>query len=57
VDSENGKSNTWKSAKEWMDITGLCGFTGESSYHKRMMTDLVSENFLERKDNKLRLKK
>jgi hypothetical protein len=57
LNSEKGKSNTWKTAKEWMDITGLCGFKKDSSYHFAIMTCLINENFLERKDNKLRLKK
>ena len=56
VDTEKGKSNTWKSAKEWMEITGLCGFKNHTCYHYNVMTYLVNDKFLERKDNKLRVK-
>lgn len=49
------KSNSWKSAKEWQEITGLCGYAGNSSYHYVIMTRLVDEKFLKRENNKLRL--
>jgi hypothetical protein len=39
-----------------MKITGLCGYKNANNYHMRLMTDLVKENFLERNNNRLRLK-
>ena len=55
VQSEEGKTNTWKTAAQWFDITGLCGFKNKTTHHHKIMTRLVKEDFLERKDNKLRL--
>jgi hypothetical protein len=49
--------NTWKTAKEWRDMTGLCGFVLESSYHFAIMTTLVKDAFLERNGNRTRVKK
>ena len=49
--------NTWKTAKEWRDITGLCGYVLESSYHFAIMTTLVKDEFLERNGNRTRVKK
>ena len=53
-DSE--KENHWKTAREWLTITGLCGFKNRTSYHYNVMTHLVKEGLLERKENKLRVK-
>ena len=47
--------NTFKKVKEWLKITGLCGFKNKDTYHSTMMTQLVKNNFLERINNKLRL--
>lgn len=55
VEKEHDNNNTWKTAKEWLAIIGLCGFKNETSYHHSMMTYLVKEKFLERQNNKLRL--
>lgn len=55
VDSPKGKENTFKTAKEWLEITGLCGFKNNTTYHSSVMTQLVQRSFLERKNNKLRL--
>lgn len=47
--------NTFKSVNEWLKITGLCGFKNKPTHHHAMMSQLVKNNFLERKNNKLRL--
>ena len=53
---DTGK-NSYKSAKEWLEITGLCGFKNKTVHHHKMMSVLVQTYFLERNsDNKLRLK-
>jgi hypothetical protein len=53
---ESDKKNTFKTAKDWLTITGLCGFKNKTSYHHSMMTYLVQELFLERNShNQLRL--
>ncbi len=52
-----GNENTWKTANEWLDITGLCGFKNKTSLHHSMLTHLVRHKFLERLDNKVRLLK
>ena len=56
VNSDVGKKNTWKTAKEWLKITGLCGFKNKTTHHSSMMKELVKCFFLERKDNKLRVR-
>lgn len=56
IDSDEGKANTWKTAARWLEITGLCGFKNKTTYHHKIMTRLVEEKFLERKNYKLRLK-
>lgn len=55
VKSNIGKENTFKTANEWLQITGLCGFKNKTVLHHKMMTYLVSKNILERNGNKLRL--
>jgi len=56
-DSTTGTKNRWKSAAQWFEITGLCGYKNKTTVHHKMMTRLVEEDFLERQNNKLRLKK
>jgi hypothetical protein len=48
--------NTYKKAKEWLKITGLCGFKNVTTYHMIVMSRLTCENFLERHENQLRIK-
>ena len=53
--TKEGKMNKWKTAKEWLNITGLCGFESKDAYLMKMMTKLVNQEFMERNDsNKLR---
>lgn len=53
--TKEGKINTWKTAKEWLNITGLCGFESKDAYHMTIMTKLVKQEFMVRNDsNKLR---
>ena len=47
--------NVFKTAREWQDITGLCGFERPSSYHYAVMTTLVQSKFLIRDSNKVKL--
>jgi hypothetical protein len=51
----NGNQNTFRTAKEWLDITGLCGFKDKTCHHYALMTYLVNDGFVERCNNKLRL--
>ena len=51
----NGKENTFRTAKEWLEITGLCGFKDKTCHHYALMTYLVNDGFVERCNNKLRL--
>jgi hypothetical protein len=54
----SGNSNEFKRASEWLAITGLCGFKNKTVHHHMMMSYLVKQGFLERReDNKLRLEK
>ena len=54
---KDGNSNNFRSAKEWFDITGLCGFKDKTCHHYAIMTYLVNNKFVERHNNKLRLMK
>jgi hypothetical protein len=54
---KDGNSNNFRSAKEWFDITGLCGFKDKTCHHYAIMTYLVNDKFVERHNNKLRLMK
>jgi hypothetical protein len=56
-DLTTGTKNRWKSAAQWFEITGLCGYKNKTTVHHKMMTRLVKDDFIERKNNKLRLKK
>jgi len=49
--------NTFKTAREWQNITGLCGFERPSSYHYAVMTTLIQSKFLMRTGNKVKLNK
>ena len=51
----DGNSNNFRTAAEWLEITGLCGFKNKTVHHHKMMTVLVQDGFIERRDNKLRL--
>uniref|UniRef100_A0A6C0H337 Uncharacterized protein n=1 Tax=viral metagenome TaxID=1070528 RepID=A0A6C0H337_9ZZZZ len=51
----NGNQNTFKTAKEWLVITGLCGFKDKTCHHYALMTYLVNDGFVERFNNKLRI--
>ena len=52
----DGNSNNFRTAADWFKITGLCGFATYASWHKRLMGELVKEEFIERRDdNKLRV--
>ena len=50
---QNPNINNWKTAREWQNITGLSGFNLSSSYHFAIMTSLVKEKFMLRKNNLL----
>ena len=52
---KDGNLNNFRSAKEWLDITGLCGFKDKTCHHYAVMTYLVNDRFVERQNNKLRL--
>lgn len=55
TNTKKGKMNKWKTAKEWLNITGLCGFESKDAYHMTIMTKLVNQEFMQRNDsNKLR---
>ena len=54
--SEYGHSNHFRTDKEWYAITGLCGFKNETTL-QMVMSRLVEDTFLERVNDKLRLKK
>ena len=51
----DGNSNNFRTAAEWLEITGLCGFKNKTVHHHKMMTVLVQDGFIVRRDNKLRL--
>jgi hypothetical protein len=51
----DGNVNKFRTAKEWLDITGLCGFKDKTCHHYAIMTYLVKDGFIERNGNKLRL--
>jgi len=53
----NGNENKFMTAKEWLSITGLCGFSNKTAHHYAMMTTLVRQEFLERVNRKVRLEK
>jgi len=52
---KEGNPNKFRTAKEWLDITGLCGFKDKTCHHYAIMTYLVNNGFIERLGNKLRL--
>jgi hypothetical protein len=45
--------NTWRSAKEWLHITGLCGFKSADAHHYGILTKLHKRGFLERNESNL----
>jgi hypothetical protein len=51
----DGNENTWRSAKDWRDITGICGFESDSAHHLAIMTKFVEKGFLERNLNQTRV--
>ena len=53
--TEYGNSNHFRTVKEWYVITGLCGFKNETTL-QIVMSRLVEDTFLERVNNKLRVK-
>ena len=53
--TEYGNSNHFRTVKEWYIITGLCGFKNETTL-QIVMSRLVEDTFLERVNNKLRVK-
>jgi hypothetical protein len=53
----DGNSNEFRTAAEWLKITGLCGFKNKTVHHHAIMTYLVKEGFIKRCDNKLCLVK
>ena len=46
----NKNKNTWRSAKEWLNITGLCGFKSADAHHYGILTKLHKKGFLERNE-------
>lgn len=52
VGSDKDK-NTWRSAKEWLNITGLCGFKSADAHHYGILTKLHKRGFLERNESNL----
>jgi hypothetical protein len=58
ANSDVGKKdkNTFKTATEWLKITGLCGFKNKTVHHSTMIKELVKCSFLERKGTKLCIK-
>jgi len=53
--TEYGNSNHFRTVKEWYVIIGLCGFKNETTL-QIVMSRLVEDTFLERVNNKLRVK-
>jgi hypothetical protein len=49
----NKDKNTWRSAKEWLNITGLCGFKSADAHHYGILTKLHKKGFLERNESNL----
>ena len=49
----DGNENTWRSAKEWRDITGRCGFASDDAHNLCILSKYPRTGFLERDLNYL----
>jgi hypothetical protein len=55
TETEEGKKNTWKTANEWLLITGLCGFGSFPAYHGCLNRDLINHGTVEQKNHFIRV--